>query len=144
MTGGTFNHMENEILFRGKCIDSGEWVYGYYVKHDAVKVCFSSDDPKTRHYIVRDGFCDWGFEPPLEYVEVDPETVCRSTGVKDKNGKLLFEHDIVKMRSYGGGYHEAVIYFAGGKFAVNGSNYYYKDIKSSSVEFVGSKFDSTK
>lgn len=61
--------MENEILFRGKCIDSGEWVYGYYVKHDAVKVCFSSDDPKTRHYIVRDGFCDWGFEPPLEYVE---------------------------------------------------------------------------
>lgn len=38
--------MENEILFRGKCIDSGEWVYGYYVKHDAVKVCFSSDDPK--------------------------------------------------------------------------------------------------
>ena len=48
--------MENEILFRGKCIDSGEWVYGYYVKHDAVKVCFSSDDPKTRHYIVRDVF----------------------------------------------------------------------------------------
>ena len=133
--------MENEILFRGKRVDNDEWVYGYYVKHDRVKVCFSSDNPETRHYIVHDGFCDWGFEPPLE---VDPETVCRSTGVKDKNGKLLFEHDIVKMRSYGRGYHEATIYFAGGKFAVDGSNYYYKDIKSSSVEFVRSKFDSTK
>lgn len=63
---------------------------GFMGIHDAVKVCFSSDDPKTRHYIVRDGFCDWGFEPPIEYVEVDPETICRSTGVKDKKRQTSF------------------------------------------------------
>lgn len=34
--------MENEILFRGKRVDNDEWVYGYYVKHDRVKVYFSA------------------------------------------------------------------------------------------------------
>lgn len=85
-----------KIIFRGKRLDTGEWVEGAYCKHDTVKVCFTADDPKTKHLIIMDGFCDWGFEPPLQGVEVDPATVGQCTGLKDKNGKWIFEGDMLK------------------------------------------------
>lgn len=61
-----------------------------------MKVCLASDDPKTKHLIVADGFCDWGFEPALVGHEVDPDTLGECTGLTDKNGKLVFEGDIVR------------------------------------------------
>ena len=78
-----------------------------------------------------------------ECFRVDPDTVCQCTEVPDKNGKMLFEHDIVKMRSYNGGYHETEVYFKNGKFAVDGSHYGFKNICSNSVEFIRNKFDNT-
>lgn len=83
------------ILFRGKRLDNNEWIYGYYFKHDKVKVCFSTDDPKTKHRILCDGSCDWGFEPPMEYCDVDPETVGQSLEMHDRHNTQVFENDIV-------------------------------------------------
>ena len=100
---GVLQTMEQRtILFRGKRLDNNEWVYGGYFKHDTVKVCFTSDNPETKHCIVFDGFCDWGFEPPVQYCEVDPETVCQYTGMNEfvvtdpSVHAPIFENDIVE------------------------------------------------
>ena len=72
-----------EILFRGKRIDNGEWVEGNDIMHETVvgHLCLSNA-----------GEC---------WVSVDPETVGQFTGLRDKNGKQIFEGDIVSQKRNG-------------------------------------------
>lgn len=72
-----------DILFRGKRIDTGEWVYGQYAYLLNAR---TKDGEPIKHMIV-DG-------TPFGQT-VDPSTVGQYTGLTDKNGKKIFEGDIV-------------------------------------------------
>ena len=73
--------MEDRYLFRGKRIDNGEWVIGGLVRYG-----FTG---REKYYIVPSYVSD------LYALEIDPSTICWCTGLKDKNGKLIWENDIV-------------------------------------------------
>ena len=71
--------MNDRYLYRAKRMDNGEWTYGYLY------------GIWERKYIL------WGMTNNVpDMTEVEPSTICQCTGLIDKNGKLIWENDIIK------------------------------------------------
>lgn len=72
--------MKDRHLFKAKRVDNGKWVQGYLY------------GIWEKRYILL-----WGMTNDVpNMIEVDPSTICQCTGLKDKDGKLIWENDIVK------------------------------------------------
>ena len=72
--------MEDRYLFKGKRLDNGVWVQGYLF------------GIWEKRYIL------WGMTNDIpNMIEVDPSTICQCTGLKDKNSKLIWENDVVRV-----------------------------------------------
>ena len=70
--------MEDRYLFKAKILDNNYWILGFLSVN------------KTGKYFIRP-ICG----SALSSEEVDKNTICQCTGLKDRNGKLIWENDIM-------------------------------------------------
>lgn len=103
--------MNDRYLFKVKRVDNGEWIIGSLIQNPffkGVRSWISSEqEDKTRLKSISRTQALWNS------IEVNSTTICQCTGLKDKNGKLIWENDIVDFLG-----HKGTVVFECGSFGI--------------------------
>ena len=126
--------MEDRYLFKAKRVDNGEWVVGYIARY--------GHTGKEKYYIIP------SYASDLYAIEVDPSTICKCTGLKDKNDKLIWDNDIAKDEKgnlykafWQKNYYQYSWICIKSNFLPSGAQWNLWSIKSFEIEVIGNIFD---
>ena len=126
--------MEDRYVFTAKRIDNGEWVVGYITRY--------GHTGKEKYYIIP------SYASDLYAIEVDPSTICKCTGLKDKNDKLIWDNDIAKDEKgnlykafWQKNYYQYSWICIKSNFLPSGAQWNLWSIKSFEIEVIGNIFD---
>lgn len=138
-----------EILFRGKSTETNQWIYGGFHIWEKRQVCALGDDKlkddEISYVITVNSFADWNMPRIMQAVEVIADTVGQYTGLTDRNGRKIFEGDIVNILTENEEF--GIITYDDGGFFVDASTFsvdFMNNINGSDIEVIDNIHDNPK
>ena len=136
-------------LFRGKSTETNQWCYGGFHIWKKRQICVLGDDKlkddEISYVITVNSFADWNMPRTMQAVEVIADTVGQYTGLTDRNGRKIFEGDIVNILTENEEF--GIITYDDGGFFVDASTFsvdFMNNINGSDIEVIDNIHDNPK